>query len=174
MSINFQPTAVFMGLFVLSRSNCSVHGPVHFVQVQLQCSWACSFYPGPTAVFMSQFFCPGPTALLHCSTIHDHMLSPPCWILAVGKTLPRQWVMITCKTNLEIEDHAVGHLVVTTAVLWQMMCRIKDWFIHLLILSTVYEHDNRKQLYTNQISSRWKKVNKMRHFTVIADLNVWQ
>ncbi len=33
---------------------------------------------------------------------------------------------------------------------------------------------NRKQLYTNQISSRWKKVNKMRHFTVIADLNVAQ
>ncbi len=33
---------------------------------------------------------------------------------------------------------------------------------------------NRKQLYTNQTSSRWKKVNKMRHFTVIADLNVIQ
>ncbi len=33
---------------------------------------------------------------------------------------------------------------------------------------------NRKQLYTNQTSSRWKKVNKMRHFTVIADLNVEQ
>ncbi len=31
---------------------------------------------------------------------------------------------------------------------------------------------NRKQLYTNQTSSRWKKVNKMRHFTIIADLNV--
>ncbi len=31
---------------------------------------------------------------------------------------------------------------------------------------------NRKLLYANQISSRWKKVNKMRHFTVIADLNV--
>ncbi len=31
---------------------------------------------------------------------------------------------------------------------------------------------NRKQLYINQISSRWKKVNKMRHFTVTADLNV--
>ncbi len=31
---------------------------------------------------------------------------------------------------------------------------------------------NRKQLYTNQTSSRWKKVNKMRHFTVIVDLNV--
>ncbi len=31
---------------------------------------------------------------------------------------------------------------------------------------------NRKQLYTNQTSSRWKKVYKMRHFTVIADLNV--
>ncbi len=31
---------------------------------------------------------------------------------------------------------------------------------------------NRKQLYANHSSSRWKKVNKMRHFTVIADLNV--
>ncbi len=30
---------------------------------------------------------------------------------------------------------------------------------------------NRKQLYTNQTNSRWKKINKMRHFTVIADLN---
>ncbi len=30
---------------------------------------------------------------------------------------------------------------------------------------------NRKELYTNQTSSRWKKVNKMRHFTVIVDLN---
>ncbi len=33
---------------------------------------------------------------------------------------------------------------------------------------------NRKQLYTNQTNSRWKKVNKMRHFTVTADLNVAQ
>ncbi len=33
---------------------------------------------------------------------------------------------------------------------------------------------NRKQLYTNQISLKWKKVNKMRHFTVITDLNVAQ
>ncbi len=33
---------------------------------------------------------------------------------------------------------------------------------------------NRKQLYTNQTSLRWKKVNKMRHFTVKADLNVAQ
>ncbi len=33
---------------------------------------------------------------------------------------------------------------------------------------------NRKQLYTNQTSLRLKKVNKMRHFTVIADLNVAQ
>ncbi len=33
---------------------------------------------------------------------------------------------------------------------------------------------NRKQLYINQNSSRWKKINKMRHFTVIADLNVAQ
>ncbi len=33
---------------------------------------------------------------------------------------------------------------------------------------------NRKQLDTKQTSSRWKKVNKMRHITVIADLNVVQ
>ncbi len=32
----------------------------------------------------------------------------------------------------------------------------------------------RKQLFTNQTISRWKKVNKMRHFTVIADLNAAQ
>ncbi len=31
---------------------------------------------------------------------------------------------------------------------------------------------NRKQFYTNQTCSKWKKVNKMRHFTVITDLNV--
>ncbi len=31
---------------------------------------------------------------------------------------------------------------------------------------------NRKQLYSNQNSSRWKKVNKMRQITVIVDLNV--
>ncbi len=57
-----------------------------------------------------------------------------------------------------------------------MMNRIKDWFIHLLILSTVYEHDKQKTTENNcnQTSSRWKKVNKMRHFTVIADLNVAQ
>ncbi len=33
---------------------------------------------------------------------------------------------------------------------------------------------NKKQFYTNQTSSRWKKVNKMRHFTIIDDLNVSQ
>ncbi len=33
---------------------------------------------------------------------------------------------------------------------------------------------NRKQLYSNQTSSRWKKVDKMKHFTIIADLNVAQ
>ncbi len=33
---------------------------------------------------------------------------------------------------------------------------------------------NRRQLYTNQTSLRWKKVNQMSHFTVIADLNVAQ
>ncbi len=60
------------------------------------------------------------------------------------------------------------------AVSWQMMYRTKDWFTHLLILSTVYEHDNRKQLYTNQTSSRWKNVNKMRHFTGVDELNVAQ
>ncbi len=36
------------------------------------------------------------------------------------------------------------------------------------------KQDNRKQLYTNQTRSRWQNVNKMRHFTVIADLNVVQ
>ncbi len=62
----------------------------------------------------------------------------------------------------------------TTTVLWQMMYRIKDLFIYLLILSTVHEHDQHKQLYANQTISRRKKLNKMRHFTVIADLNVAQ
>ncbi len=33
---------------------------------------------------------------------------------------------------------------------------------------------NRKLLYTNQTSSRWQKVNKLRYFTVIADLNIAQ
>ncbi len=33
---------------------------------------------------------------------------------------------------------------------------------------------NRKQLYTNQPSSRWKKINKTRHFNGIAALNVAQ
>ncbi len=33
---------------------------------------------------------------------------------------------------------------------------------------------NREQLCVNQTSSRWKKVNKIRHFTVISDLNVAQ
>ncbi len=74
------------------------------------------------------------------------------------------------KSVFKIEYHPVGD----TAVLWQMMYRIKDWFIHLLILITTYEHDNRKQLYTNQTNSRWEKVNKMRHFHVIAYLNVAQ
>ncbi len=32
----------------------------------------------------------------------------------------------------------------TPGVLWQMMYRIKDWFIHLFILSTVYEDDKQK------------------------------
>ncbi len=34
----------------------------------------------------------------------------------------------------------------TNAVLWQMMYRIKDGSIHLLILSTVYEHDKQKAI----------------------------
>ncbi len=34
----------------------------------------------------------------------------------------------------------------TTAVVRQMIYKIKDWFIHLLILSTVYEHDNEKTI----------------------------
>ncbi len=54
--------------------------------------------------------------------------------------------------------------VATTAVFWQMMYQTKDWFIHLLILSNYMNMT--KQLYTNQISSRWKKVNKISHFTV--------
>ncbi len=33
---------------------------------------------------------------------------------------------------------------------------------------------NRKELYTNQTRSRWIKVNKMRHFTVVANSNVAQ
>ncbi len=33
---------------------------------------------------------------------------------------------------------------------------------------------NRKQLCINQTSTIWKKLNKMRHFTVIADLIVAQ
>ncbi len=33
---------------------------------------------------------------------------------------------------------------------------------------------NRKQMYTNQTHSRWKKVNKMTYVTVIADLIVEQ
>ncbi len=37
-------------------------------------------------------------------------------------------------------------MVATTVVLWQMMYRIKDRFIHLLILSTVYEHDKQKTI----------------------------
>ncbi len=37
-------------------------------------------------------------------------------------------------------------MVATTAVLWQMMYRIKDWFIHVLILNIVYEHDKQKTI----------------------------
>ncbi len=51
---------------------------------------------------------------------------------------------------------------------------IKDWFHPFINIKHYMNIINRKQLYTNQASSRWKKVNKMRHFTVIADLNVAQ
>ncbi len=34
----------------------------------------------------------------------------------------------------------------TPAVAWQMMYRIKYWFIHLLILSTAYEHDKETKI----------------------------
>ncbi len=37
-------------------------------------------------------------------------------------------------------------IVSTPAVLWQVMYIIKDWLIHLLILSTVYEHDKQKTI----------------------------
>ncbi len=32
------------------------------------------------------------------------------------------------------------------SALWQMMYRIKDWFIHILMLSTVYDHDPQKTI----------------------------
>ncbi len=35
---------------------------------------------------------------------------------------------------------------ISIAVLWSIMYRIKDWLIHLLILSTVYEHDKQKTI----------------------------
>ncbi len=63
----------------------------------------------------------------------------------------------------------------TTAVLWQMMYRIKDSFIHVLnIKHYIMNMINKKQLYVNHISLGRKKVNKMRHFIVIADLNIAQ
>ncbi len=37
-------------------------------------------------------------------------------------------------------------LVATTPALWQMMYRMQDWFINLLILCTVYEHDKQKTI----------------------------
>ncbi len=36
----------------------------------------------------------------------------------------------------------------TPGVVWQMMYKIKDGFIHLLILNTVYEHDKQKTILT--------------------------
>ncbi len=53
-------------------------------------------------------------------------------------------------------------MVATTAVLWQMMYRIKDWFIHLLILSTVYEHDKQKTIVykSNQFKMEESKQNE--------------
>ncbi len=62
----------------------------------------------------------------------------------------------------------------TTPVLWQMMYIIQDCSTHLLIVSTVYEHGKQKTNVYKSTSSRWKNVNKMRHITVIADLNVAQ
>ncbi len=46
--------------------------------------------------------------------------------------------------------------------------------VHSFIIALYMNMINRKQFYTNQNSSRLKKVNRMRHFTVIADLNVAQ
>ncbi len=45
----------------------------------------------------------------------------------------------------------------TTAVLWQIMYRIQDWFIYLLILSTVYEEDKQK---TDQFMMEESKQNE--------------
>ncbi len=46
-----------------------------------------------------------------------------------------------------------------------MMYRFKDWFIHLLILSTIYEHNK-------QFKIEESKQNET--FTVLAELNVAQ
>ncbi len=72
---------------------------------------------------------------------------------------------------LKIEYHAVGdtwlkRLMTTTAVLWQMMYWIKDWFIHLLILSIVYEHDKQKTIvyWSDQFKIEESKQNETFYF----------
>ncbi len=52
-----------------------------------------------------------------------------------------------------------------------MMYRIQDWFIHLLILSTVYKHDKQKTIVYKSDQFKMEKVTKMRPLTVITDLN---
>ncbi len=43
----------------------------------------------------------------------------------------------TCTISLKLNTIQLVTPVATTAVLWQMMYRIQDWFIHLLILNTI-------------------------------------
>ncbi len=45
---------------------------------------------------------------------------------------------ISAWTACHVRRCSWRYLVETTAILWHMMYRIKDWFIHLLILSTVW------------------------------------
>ncbi len=52
--------------------------------------------------------------------------------------------------------------------------RLVHSFINIKHCRSIWTRSKEKQLYTNQTSSRWKKVNKMRHFTVIVDLNFSQ
>ncbi len=76
--------------------------------------------------------------------------------------------------RFKIEYHAIGD------TLWQPLLSYGKWCTEfkigsfLLILSMFTNMIKRKQLYTNRTSSRWNKLNKMRHFIVIADLNVAQ
>ncbi len=50
--------------------------------------------------------------------------------------------------HFQIEHHAGGDTwwQPLLSIIWQMMYRIKDWFIHLLILSTVCEHGKQKTI----------------------------